>query len=296
MSNRTPEEPSAPTVLREQREANQSLVLAAIRAHEEADDARSARRVAEEESNKLRTAEAELRETAEFRERLIGIIGHDLRTPLSAMSTAASVLMLRGNLNEDDAKLAGRIIDSGERVARMISQLVEFTRARLGGGFELRLVAADLEEICFQVAEELRLTSGTAVRLEVSGDVTGHWDVDRLAAVISNLAGNAVEYATPGTPVLLQLEGDSKFVTLHVVNRGDPIPPESIDSLFEPFRRAATSGDRAKGHLGLGLYIASEIVASHGGTLEVQSADGTTTFSVRLPRWPAFLGSHSSNP
>jgi signal transduction histidine kinase len=264
-----------------QREANEKLVLAGIRAHEELDDALGAQRRAEEDTSERRVREEELLATAEFRERMIGIIGHDLRNPLSTIVMACGLLIAHGDLTEADARLADRIVNSARRMTRMIGQLVEFTRARLGGGFELNLAPSNLGDVCRNIAEELRISSSAEIRETIEGNLGGTWDADRLAEVVSNIAANAVDHATPGTPVLIHAHDDGGAVVAEITNQGACIPPDLLPVIFKAFRGEVKPNT---GHLGLGLYIASEIVRSHSGTLDVRSSDGTTTFRLRLPR------------
>jgi len=114
--------------------------------------------------------------------------------------------------------------------------------------------------------------------------VTGSWDPDRLAEALSNIAGNAVEHAAPGTAVVVKAHADGPEVVVEIINHGDPIPGDVLPFIFEPFRRAEQGRKSAAGNLGLGLYIARQIVRAGGGTLAAYSAEGTTTFLMRLPR------------
>jgi signal transduction histidine kinase len=225
-------------------------------------------------------SERELREVAEFREMFIGILGHDLRNPLGAIVMSAALLLRRGHLDARDAETATRIIRSSQRMTRLITQLLDLTRARLGGGLPIEPKPTDLVALCRSVVEEFE----TTVQLEVEGDVTGTWDQDRLAEVLSNLVGNAVEYAAPGTAVLVKAYADEAEAVVEVVNQGEPIPADVLPFIFEPFRRAKQRQQSPQGNLGLGLYIAKQIVLSHGGALDAHSADGATTFVMRLPR------------
>ena len=270
----TGERAHADTTLVDQREANAQMVSATIRAHDLADEADAARERAEE-------GERQLRAVAEFREMFIGILGHDLRNPLEAIVMAAAPLLQRNRLDEQDAKTVGRIIRSSERMTRMITQLLDLARARLGGGMPIEPKPTDLREICRNVVEEFE----SPIQLEVEGDMTGTWDEDRLAEVLSNLAGNATEYAAPGTDVIVRAHADGAEVVVEVTNQGDPIPADQLPFIFEPFRRGKPRAQSKTGNLGLGLYIADQIVRSHGGTLHAHSADGTTTFVMRLPRF-----------
>jgi len=218
------------------------------------------------------------RELAEFREMFIGMLGHDLRNPVASIVMSASGLR-RDQLDPKDAEKAEIIIRGGQRMERMITQLLEFTRARLGGGFPIDARAGDLGKICRHVVEEFAAN----IQVEVEGDVTGTWDEDRLEEVISNLVGNAVEYARPGTAVIVRAYAHGPEVVVEIVNQGDPIPADILPFIFQPFRRARPEPS-VTGNLGLGLYIAHEIAHAHGGTLDAHSADGRTTFVMRLPR------------
>ena len=269
----TGERAHADTTLVDQREANEQMVSSTIRAHELADEADAARKRAEE-------SERQLRAVAEFREMFIGILGHDLRNPLASIVMAAALLLRRDHLDEQDAETVARIIRSSQRMTRMITQLLDLTRARLGGGMPIEPKPTDLREICRNVVEEF----DAPIQLEVEGDMTGTWDADRLAEVLSNLAGNATEHAAPGTAVIVKAHADGAEVVVEITNQGDPIPADQLPFIFEPFRRAKQRAKSKTGNLGLGLYIADQIVLSHGGTLDAHSADGTTTFVMRLPR------------
>ena len=227
-------------------------------------------------------SERELRAMAEFREMFIGILGHDLRNPLAAIKMAAGLLQRSEQFGEQDKQAVALISNSARRMTRMINQLLDLTRARLGGGLPLELKPTDLREVCRSIVEEFE----AAIRLEVEGDVTGIWDPDRLAEVVSNIAGNAIEHATPGTVVVVKARANGEQGIVEISNQGTAIPPDVLPFIFEPFRRGRQRQKSATGNLGLGLYIARQIVLSHGGTLEASSAFGTTTFVMRLPCRP----------
>ena len=228
--------------------------------------------------------EDELRVTAEFRERFIGIISHDLRNPLNTIIMASALQVSRGHLDDHDRKLATRVGDTGRRMGRMIGQLVEFTRVRLGGGFNLKPAPCDLGSVCKDIAEELRLSSTSEINQTSSGILQGVWDADRIAQAISNVAGNAVDHATPGTPIVIHAQGNDEEVVVHVTNQGVSIADKLLPIIFDAFRSSEANGKPGKGHLGLGLYIAREIVQSHRGTIGVTSAKGITVFTMRFPR------------
>jgi len=254
------------------REANQHMVSATIRAQELTEKVEAALTSAQE-------TEHELRMTAEFRELFIGVLGHDLRNPLGSIRLAVGMQLQRGHLDEYDQTSATLIVRGVERMRRMIDQLLDLTRARLGGGFPIEPKPSDLRDICGSVAEEF----GTNIQLTLEGDLTGTWDPDRLAEALSNIIGNAVEHALPGTPVVVWAYPDGAQVVVEITNRGQPIPADLLPFIFEPFHRGK-SEKSATGNLGLGLYIAKQIVLADGGTLDASSIDGETTFTMRLPR------------
>ena len=263
------------TLLVNQREANAQMVSATIRAQELRDEADIDRARAEK-------SEQELRSVAEFREMFIGILGHDLRNPLGSIGMAAALLLRRGRLGAQDAEVAARIVRAGQRMTRMISQMLDLTRARLGGGLPIEPRAMDLGEVCRNVVEEFE----TPIQSSIEGDLTGIWDGDRLAEVFSNLAGNAIEYSAPGSVVRLSARAErADAVIVEVTNQGEPIPADVLPFIFEPFRRARQQRKSTAGNLGLGLYIAHQIIMAHGGTIYVRSAEGETTFVIRLPRY-----------
>lgn len=266
-------------------EANGQMVSATIRAQELAEEAEAARARTEER-------ERELRAVAEFRELFIGILGHDLRNPIASIAMAASVVLRHRHVDEEDKNAIERIVRASQRMNRMIYQLLDLTRARLGGGFPLERKPTDLREVCRAVVDEL----AAPIRVEVEGDLTGLWDPDRLVELLTNITGNAVEHAAPGTTLLLRAHAEGADVVIEVSNQGDPIPPEVLPSIFEPFRRAKQHEKSATGNLGLGLYIAKQIVLSHGGTIDAHSAGGTTTFAMRLPRHQPHSEATSSPP
>lgn len=227
----------------------------------------------------------ELAQAVRFRERLMGILGHDLRNPLGAITMADGLLLRRHDLPPAASDLLLRIRRSADRMQEMINTLLDFTRVRSGGRLPVSPVPADLAEIAHGVLDELReIWPGRDLRLEARGDSAGRWDPARMAQVISNLAGNALAYGDPGTPVRVSVEDPGEEVVLTVRNQGRPIPADLMPVLFEPFRRGL-SEEGSPGGLGLGLYIVQQIVQAHGGTIDVAStAQEGTTFSVRLPR------------
>ena len=227
-----------------------------------------------------------LDQTAEFRERLIGIVSHDLRNPIGAILMGTQMLLGRDHLDATTTKGVSRIHSRAERAVRMIRDLLDFTQARLGGGIEIRTEPTDLRTIANQVVEEASITHASRrIVLRASGDASGAWDGDRIAQVLGNLLTNAVTYSTPDTPVNVVIHGERSDVVLAVHNEGPPIPLDVRARIFEPMQRASEQMSSASRSVGLGLYIVRNIVTAHGGTIGIESTEEAgTTFTVRLPR------------
>lgn len=229
-------------------------------------------------------ARAELARTVEYNERFMAILGHDLRNPLNAILTTAQLLQRRA-ASEDIARPAARIVASGDRMRRMIDQLLDLARVRVTGGLRLVPGPVDLAALCRHVLDELRdAHPGARLELEADGALAGRWDGDRLAQVLSNLAGNAIEHGDPAAPVRVRLDGsDPDLARIRIENEG-AIPEALLASLFDPFRDAVHRGRKPRG-LGLGLYISREIITAHGGKLTARSSlrDGTC-FQIELPK------------
>jgi signal transduction histidine kinase len=219
-----------------------------------------------------------------FRETFLGVVGHDLRFPLGVIALTATTLV-RDERDDARRRALERIVRSAGRMERMIAQLLDLTRLRVGQGIAVAPAPADLGALARSVVEGVREAApGAELRLEVDGDGALEGDPDRLEQVLENLVGNAVQHGAPGVPVDVRLDGrDAGRVRLEVRN-GGAMPPDLLGSLFEPFRtRGATRSSRAG--LGLGLYISRRLVEAHGGALEVRSSEHEgTAFTVTLPR------------
>ncbi|WP_257452758.1 PAS domain-containing protein [Archangium lipolyticum] len=229
--------------------------------------------------------EAEARQLAEFEQQILGIVSHDLRNPLSVIRISASMLLAREGLDERQSKGLTRIISASDRATRLIRDLLDFSQARLGGGIRVERKEMDLFELARGVVEELAASHPEReVELEQEGEGLGHWDGDRIAQVLGNLVGNAIQHSPEGTPVRVRCQGVAGEVLLEVRNQGTPIESALLPRLFEPFRRGRQAGSGA-GSVGLGLYITRQIVLAHGGGIQVtSSAEEGTRFAVRLPR------------
>ncbi|WP_437507450.1 ATP-binding protein [Sorangium sp. So ce1099] len=235
-----------------------------------------------------RTTSAELRGDVVLRELFIAVLGHDLRTPLSAVRFATAALLKREDVTAAVARLVQRIAASNDRAVRMVEDMLDLTRVRCDGGLPVEPKPVDLRSICRQVVVELELSRPEhTIRLSAQGDGHGTWDPGRMEQLLSNLIGNAIDYSPPEEPVLVELRGQDRAVVLAVSNRGSPIPPELLPVIFDPFRRGEQQHEdvRPSKGLGLGLFIAKAIVDAHGGSIEVTSTpEQGTTFRVMLPR------------
>lgn len=227
----------------------------------------------------------ELERSLYFDDMFVGILSHDLRNPLSAIATAANLVLRRAS-NERLAVPAQRIIDSGARMGRMIDQLLDFTRIRLGGGLPLSRQPMDLNELCRQVADELAATGRHGpLHLSCTGDCRGDWDKDRLWQLIANVAGNALQHGVHGVPVDLDLDGTgADEVWLQVQNAG-VISAARQATIFEPLKSARRNKRTGSSGLGLGLFISQQIALAHEGSIEIRSSrEFGTRLRVRLPR------------
>ena len=229
----------------------------------------------------------ESRRIGKLREQLIGVLGHDLRNPLSAIMMAAQLLIDTGNLPDAPRRLADKIVSNSERINRMIGDMLDLTRTRLGAGIPVMPRPVDMETVCRQSVEDFRVAhSARRIEFAVVGDARGLYDADRVAQVISNLLANALQYSLPESPVRVSLREEEAALVLEVNNQGQPIVPEVLQTIFVPFQRGAQTdaGNLPTSGLGLGLYIVQEIMRAHGGTVAARStADEGTTFSTRWP-------------
>jgi PAS domain S-box-containing protein len=232
-------------------------------------------------------AQEQLAQALAFRERMIGILGHDLRNPLSAVRALSTLLQRREDLPADAREGLGEIARAGQRMLELIETLLDFTNSRFKGSLPIAPVPTDLHAVCRGVVAEMRAAAPRrTIGLDLEGDGRGTWDPARIAQVVSNLVANALEHGAGEGPVRVSVGGGGAHAVLEVRNEGPAIAPELRAVIFEPFCRgvAHRSASGARG-LGLGLYIVREIVSAHGGSIAVESsAERGTTFSVRLPR------------
>ncbi|WP_397571580.1 sensor histidine kinase [Schlesneria sp. T3-172] len=226
------------------------------------------------------------------RDLFLAILGHDLRNPLNSILMSASLLPHLVQPATEATKVCSQISSNVGVMAKMISDLLDYTRTRLGAGMPVSPAMMDLSDLCQEVVNEFRATHpNRQIFFKPEGELRGNWDIDRLRQVVSNLLGNAIQHSPDDADVVLELrvsgEGGAVAI-LTVYNAGPPIPPGAMANIFDPLVRGSSAEYpevNRPGSIGLGLYIARTVVESHGGTINVTSSKNFgTEFTVRLPR------------
>jgi two-component system, sensor histidine kinase and response regulator len=225
----------------------------------------------------------ELRQALQVNELFIAVLGHDLRTPLSAIMHGAELIQL---LSKDTkvADTAKRIYSSGDRMEKMVRQLLDVAQLR-SGGLSISKARSDYKTVCKRIIEEIQAAYPSAeIQLECRGDLAGAFDADRMSQILSNLVSNAVQHGEAGAPVLIAVDGSQASQLVARVHNKGVIPAETLECIFKPFHSADT-GRSARRGLGLGLYIVKQFVEAHGGKVAVTSTrnDGTC-FEITVPR------------
>ncbi|MXI48477.1 GAF domain-containing protein [Pseudomonas moraviensis] len=230
-----------------------------------------------------KTALADANEMGRLREQFIAVLGHDLRTPLSAIRMSADLLESKVE-DKRSRTLLSAIRTSSVRMGVLIENILDFARGRLGSGIPVqRKLVDDLQQTLRQTLEEIQVAYPQAKfidSLEVPAGV--YCDPLRISQLLSNLLGNAVTHGSIAEPIVLKAFAEGDEIVISLTNQGTPIPPALMPLLFEPFSRSE-AGQRHEG-LGLGLYIAGQIANAHNGTLSVTSDRETgTCFVARFP-------------
>jgi signal transduction histidine kinase len=222
---------------------------------------------------------------------LLGMLGHDMRSPLQAIQMTA-VQLASLNAGADVSKAAARLINSGAQMQALLEDLLDFNRTQLGLGINVTPVDIDLGEV---IAVELELTRAAhperRIEFEIEGDCRGCWDGLRLRQVLDNLLANAIAYGAKDKAINVKVMGGESDVQVEVWNQGPAIAPSMLAQMFNPLTRGEEASGRHARGIGLGLYIASEIAKAHGGAVEARSGAAGTVFSVRLPRRQASVAS-----
>jgi signal transduction histidine kinase len=224
-------------------------------------------------------------EVDQSRDLFLGMLGHDMRSPLTAIQMTAAYLA-RLNAGDEVSVAAGRLINSGARMKALVDDLSDFNRTKLGLGISIVRDQIDLAQVFSREIEQMQAAyPDRRVEFKVDGELSGAWDGNRLRQVLSNLIANAMRYGSGDAPVQVVLEEGASDVVVKVRNQGAAIDRATFDSMFDPLRRgdqSAVPGEMEG--LGLGLYISREIARAHGGTIRATSDSSGTVFEVRLPR------------
>lgn len=210
------------------------------------------------------------------RDLFAGMLTHDLRNPLHAARLTLSMMERRGRLDPEDAVALETARSYLVTVSKLVDELAEFMRARLGQGIPVNRAPMDLGGLVRDVFEEFRLAhADRRLVLVEAGALWASADRTRMTQVLNNLLGNALKHGEDPIEVAARSEGGS--VVVEVRNRG--VIAEAVrDRIFEPF------AGREGGGLGLGLFIVREVARAHGGEVEVVTEPGVTSFRVRVPQ------------
>ena len=224
----------------------------------------------------------------ESRDFSIAVLAHDLRNPLNVIISSAQCFPLVEGPDRAAIKAcASAIFNSGMHMSKLIENLLDFTRTRLGQPLPVKRESMDLAPVCRQtVGEFVAAYPERTIRLDCSGDLHGTWDATRMTQMLSNLISNAIEHGPQVSPVTVKAHAESEEVVLQIHNEGPPIPPSNHSVIFDSlFTKQDTAAGNEIHHLGLGLFIVREIVEAHLGKISVTStAQDGTMFVVRLPR------------
>ncbi|WP_283150474.1 sensor histidine kinase [Silvimonas soli] len=218
----------------------------------------------------------------------LGILGHDLRTPLGAIVLGADRLRRSEGAGERATKIATQIFTSGKRASQIVGDLLDLTRCQMGPGIPVKTADVELTPLCERIVEEIRASRPDAnVLFDGKESVRGKFDGPRMEQVFSNIVSNAVQHGDVRLPITVKLAVTERFAVFTVHNGGEPIPEDVLPFIFNPMgrfsQRSVIDHEPSEG-LGLGLFIASEIVTSHKGSIEVSSdLELGTVFVVKLP-------------
>ncbi len=229
------------------------------------------------------------RRVDQARDMFLAILSHDLRNPLGAIAMSAILLPM---VSEDQAEVRAcglTIAHSASVMERMIRDLLDYTRTRLGAGMPVKPASMDLAALGGElIAEFCAAHPNRKIEFRIDGDLNGRWDTDRIRQAMSNLMGNALQHGSADFPVTLSLRGEEANVFIDVHNGGEPIPAGELPRIFDPLIRGASADHPTRnrpGSIGMGLYIAREVAKSHDGRIDVTSSvEGGTSFTIRLPR------------
>jgi signal transduction histidine kinase len=214
---------------------------------------------------------------------MLGVLGHDMRSPLQAIQMTAEYLAAL-NAGDKVSQAAGRLITSGGRMKTLLEDLLDFNRLQLGLGMRIERARTDLNVVVKDMVRELAAAyPARQIRFQEHGAKIGAWDVGRMQQLLSNLIVNGLTHGKPDEPVEVMLTGDEQEIRIDVRNQGVAVDPARLSNLIQPLKRGDALGPGVASGLGLGLFIASEVAKRHGGRLDVRSDETGTVFSAYLP-------------
>lgn len=232
------------------------------------------------------TLDAYTKELDRLRNTLLAILAHDLRGPLQAILISSEAVAWKVQDQGKVKPFMDRIKNSAYRMRDLIDDFLTFVRPTLGGEIPIARENLDMAELCRHICGEVRATlHANRIHFQSAGNTRGRWDRSRSEQVISNLLRNAVDHGAKDRSITVMVNGDAGGVAVSVHNYGKPIPPDAMHEIFKPLVQLGNSENGKREHLGLGLYIAKELVERQGGTMDVESsADAGTTFHAFFPR------------
>jgi signal transduction histidine kinase len=233
------------------------------------------------------------------KEMFLAILGHDLRSPIATVMTSAKFMLETNELEEPHLTLTSRVVSATTRMNHMVGALLDFTRSRLGGGIPVVPARMNMGKVVHDVVNEvLAANRGRRIEIDARGALNGDWDCERITQALTNLIGNALEHGSERTGVRVDVQGTDDEVTIAVHNFGVAIPEDQLDGIFNAMKhQSASRSKKPTANLGLGLYIADQIVHAHKGTIEVESSnDAGTTFTIHLPRRALVTPARSRSP
>jgi phosphoserine phosphatase RsbU/P len=261
------------------RDKNGVPVLVRLTVHKET-SGRIYQQMLQKEKTSMENTLIDERAVSALREQFIAVLGHDLRNPLAAITTGASVLAATIH-NVQEKKIIATMQNSARRIAEMIENIMDFARGRLGGGMIVEKKAVCIAPILLHVVNELRAAfpqRDIQTNFNVAASV--ECDAPRISQLLSNLLANALTHGSDKAPVFVSAYHTNEAFELSVANSGQAIPSAALKNLFSPFTREAARP--SQNGLGLGLYIAAEIARAHHGKLLVVSDDKETCFTFRM--------------
>lgn len=230
-----------------------------------------------------------MQQIEESRDFAIAVLAHDLRNPLNAILSSAQFLQITESIDRATVNEATTsIIDSGSQMSKLISNLLDFTRTRLGQSLPVKQEEVDLALVCRQTVAELAAAHPERMmEMSCPESLRGRFDATRINQMLSNLIGNAIQHGAKSAPIKLTLNTESEHIVFRVHNEGAPIPESTLHTIFDLTPRRREEDKRPTNefsHLGIGLFIVKKIVEAHSGSISVTStAKAGTTFVVSLP-------------